>query len=278
MPTEVVAAVLLGALLHAIWNAILKKGGNPSLDAATVAAGAALTAIVLIPFLPKPAPEVWPYILASTCLQTLYFHLLGAAAKAGDLGLVYPVMRGTAPLLAAAASSLVMQEHLSNEMLAGILAISGGVLTLAVDARRGSGRAMAVALLNACVIATYSFVDGLGARVMGHALAYALWISLLPPLPLFLLAAWRRGAPAVRAHIAGHWLGGVLGGGASIASYALALWAMTRVPIATVAALRETSILFAVVIGIVLLGERPSPARLIAAGTIALGALTLKLG
>lgn len=278
MPNEVVAVVLLGALLHASWNAVLKKGGNAAFDAATVALGAAVTSLILLPFVPFPPAAVWPFILASTCLQALYFHLLGEAAKAGDLGLVYPIMRGTAPLLTATVSWLVLNEQLSYEMLAGILAISGGVMTLAVDARATSGKAVLIALLNACVIATYSFVDGLGARTMGHALGYTLWISLFPPVPLLILAGWRRGYPAVAAHIRGHWRGGLFGGAASIAAYALALWAMTKAPIATVAALRETSILFAVAIGVLFLGEKPGHARLFAAGTIAVGALTLKLG
>jgi drug/metabolite transporter (DMT)-like permease len=278
MPSEVVAAVLLGALLHATWNAILKKGGDAGLDAATVALGAAVTALVLLPFVPVPPVRVWPFILASTVLQTLYFHLLGAAARAGDLGLVYPVMRGSAPLIAAAASSAITGEALSFEMLAGILAISGGVLTLAVDARATSGKAVVIALVNAAVIASYSFVDGLGARAMGHALGYTLWISLLPPIPLLALAGWRRGRGAIVGHLRRHWPGGLAAGAASIASYALALWAMTQAPIATVAALRETSILFAVVIGVAFLGEKPSHARLFGAGTIAVGALALKLG
>lgn len=278
MPTEVVAVVLLGAFLHASWNAVLKKGGNAAFDAATVALGAAVTSLILLPFVPFPPAAVWPFILASTCLQALYFHLLGEAAKAGDLGLVYPIMRGTAPLLAAAATWYVFRETLSTEMLAGILAISGGVMTLAVDARGTSGKAVLIALANACVIATYSFVDGYGARTMGHALGYTLWISLFPPVPLLILAGWRRGYPAVADHIRGHWRGGLFGGAASIAAYALALWAMTKAPIATVAALRETSILFAVGIGVVFLGEKPSHARLFAAGTIAVGALVLKLG
>ncbi|MCY1235260.1 hypothetical protein D9M72_478680 [compost metagenome] len=159
----------------------------------------------------------------------------------------------------------------------GILTISVGVLTLAFESRKGGKHAIVLALLNACVIASYTFVDGIGARVSGNAISYTLWMALLPPVLLFAWAFARRGIKPVARHVYKNWWRGLIGGAGSIGAYGLALWAMTKAPVATVAALRETSILFAVVISVVFLKEPVSVWRIAAACVIALGALLLKL-
>ncbi len=159
----------------------------------------------------------------------------------------------------------------------GVLVISAGVLTLAFESRHGSRRAIAYALANAAVIATYTFVDGAGARVSGNAISYTLWMSLLPPILLFGWAIRQRGAAPVWKHVRRNWARGLLGGGGSIASYGLALWAMTKAPVATVAALRETAILFALLISVFILKEKASVWRYVAGGVIACGVLVLKL-
>lgn len=277
MSIDVIALVLLGALLHATWNAIVKAGTDKSLDAAMIALGAGLVGLACLPFVPVPKPEAWPFLLASAVLQFTYFQLVAATYRAGDIGLVYPLMRGVAPLLVATTSGVVLGEHLSLGALAGVLTISAGVLTLAFEARHGSRRAILLALSNAAVIATYTFVDGAGARISGNAISYALWMSLLPPVLLFAWAFWQRGAVPVILHVKYTWKRGLLGGAGSIASYGLALWAMTKAPIATVAALRETAILFALVISVVVLKEKASVWRYIAGAIIAAGVLILKL-
>ncbi|MCG5477701.1 MULTISPECIES: EamA family transporter [Sinorhizobium/Ensifer group] len=277
MPLDVIALVLFGALLHATWNALVKAGAEKSLDAAMVALGAAVVALPFLPLLPLPRPEAWPFILVSAIFQFAYFQLVAASYRAGDIGLVYPLMRGTAPLIVAATSSIVVGEHLTDGALAGILTISAGVLTLALESRKGGRRAIALALLNACVIASYTFIDGIGARVSGNAISYTLWMAPLPPVLLFAWAFMTRGVRSVLGHVRHHWLRGLVGGAGSLGSYGLALWAMTRAPVATVAALRETAILFAVVISVVFLKERVSIWRIAAACVIALGALLLRL-
>ncbi|MDX3928665.1 MAG: DMT family transporter [Shinella sp.] len=278
MPLDVIAFVLLGAALHAIWNAIVKSGSDKSLDAAMIALGAGLVGLAFLPFVPLPNTEALPFILASACLQFAYFQLVAAAYRAGDIGLVYPLMRGVAPLIVASTSGLVLGEHLSAGALTGILVISAGVLTLAFEARHGGRHAILLALANAVVIAGYTFVDGAGARISGNAISYTLWMSLLPPVLLFGWAVSRRGGAAVVNHIRRNWWRGLLGGAGSIASYGLALWAMTRAPVATVAALRETAILFALLISVVVLKEKASIWRYIAGGVIAAGVLVLRLG
>jgi drug/metabolite transporter (DMT)-like permease len=278
LPLDVILLVLFGALLHATWNAIIKAGTDKSLDAALISAGGAVAALPFLAFLPLPNAAAWPFIGVSAILQFAYFQLVAGAYRAGDIGLVYPLMRGCAPLLIAATSSFVLGETLSGGALIGTMTICAGILTLAFEARHGSRHAIMLALINACVIATYTYVDGIGARISGNAISYTLWMSLLPPVLLFAWAISRRGARVVAIHVRVHWWRGLIGGSGSIASYGLALWAMTKAPVATVAALRETSILFALVISVVVLKERASPWRYLAGVIIAMGGLILKLG
>ncbi|WEX78584.1 DMT family transporter [Sinorhizobium numidicum] len=277
MPLDVIVLVLVGALLHATWNALVKAGSEKSLDAAMVALGAAVVALPFLPLMPLPKSEAWPYILVSALFQFVYFQLVAASYRAGDIGLVYPLMRGVAPLIVASTSYTVVGEALTTGAVAGISTICAGVLTLAFESRKGGKHAIMLALCNACVIASYTYVDGIGARVSGNPISYTLWMALLPPVLLFTWAFIRRGIKPVLRHVFHHWWRGLIGGAGSIAAYGLALWAMTKAPVATVAALRETSILFAVVISIVFLKERVSVWRVAAAAIIALGALLLKL-
>jgi drug/metabolite transporter (DMT)-like permease len=269
--------VLLGAALHATWNALVKSGTDKSLDAAMISLGAGMVGLAFLPFVPLPRPEAWPFVLVSAVLQFAYFQLVAAAYKAGDIGLVYPLMRGAAPLLVAMTSGVVLGEHLTPAAMAGVLIISAGVLTLAFESRHGGRRAIVLALANAAVIATYTFVDAAGARASGNAVSYTLWMSLLPPVLLFGFALSQRGAGLVWAHVRRSWARGLIGGAGSIASYGLALWAMTKAPVATVAALRETAILFALLISVFLLKEKASIWRYVAGGVIAAGVLVLKL-
>lgn len=277
MPLDVLFLVLFGAALHATWNALVKSGTDKSLDASMVSLGGGIVGLAFLPLVLPPQPEAWPFILISAVLQFAYFQLVAAAYRAGDIGLVYPLMRGTAPLLVATTSGLVLGEHLTPVAMAGVLVISAGVLTLAFESRHGSRRAIGYALANAAVIATYTFVDGAGARASGNAISYTLWMSLLPPVLLFAWAIRKRGAAPVWKHVRRNWARGLLGGGGSIASYGLALWAMTRAPVATVAALRETAILFALLISVFILKEKASVWRYVAGGVIAAGVLVLKL-
>ncbi|MBX5223876.1 MULTISPECIES: EamA family transporter [unclassified Rhizobium] len=277
MPLDVILLVLFGALLHATWNAIVKAGSDKSLDAALISAGGAVSALPFLAFLPLPQSAAWPFIGASAILQFAYFQLVAAAYRAGDIGLVYPLMRGCAPLLVAATSGVVLRENLSGAALAGTMTISAGVLTLALEARRSSGHAVAFSIANAFVIASYTYVDGVGARLSGNAVSYTLWMSLLPPILLLAWAASQRGSLTVLRHVRRNWWRGLIGGAGSIASYGLALWAMTKAPVATVAALRETSILFALVLSVVVFKEKAGIWRYVAGVVIAIGVLVLKL-
>jgi drug/metabolite transporter (DMT)-like permease len=225
-----------------------------------------------------PHAAAWPFILASVCIHFTYYQLVGAAYRHGDIGLVYPLMRGVAPLIVATTSGTILGEHLSPVMFAGVMFICVGVLTMALDFRHGHGKAIWVALANAVVISGYTYVDGIGARLAGNPISYTIWICILPPIPLFSFAFFMRGVLPVLLHVRLTWRRGLFGGAGSMASYGLALFAMTKAPIAAIAALRETSIFFALIISIFILKEKASPWRYVAGALIAAGALTMKLG
>jgi len=278
MPNDALLAVLLGALLHASWNAAIKSGRDKFLDTVLVATGAGVIAALGLPFLPLPAPESIPYLLTSSVLQLIYFLLVAAAYRTGDMSYAYPLMRGTAVLLVASASSLLIGERLSGWAWIGILSISAGVLALTLLYRRSapSLAPTAFALGNAAIIASYTLVDGIGARLSGQSVAYTLWLSLLTAIPLLAWTAWNRPA-AFAGYFKIRWMVGLGGGFCTLASYGLALWAMTRAPVATTAALREMSILFGMLISAGFLKERVGLSRMAAGAVIALGAAALRL-
>ena len=277
MTPLVFAAVLFGALLHASWNAIVKGGSDKLLTTVLVAAASALIAIVLLPFLPQPARASWPFLLTSAVVQVLYFTLVAAAYRATDMSRAYPLMRGLAPALVALFAAAVLGERLGALAWAGVALICGGVFAMTFAASGAASRkGTLIAVANAAVIATYTLIDGIGVRASGAAAAYAMWLFLLNAIPLVAWALAARPA-AFRAYAARNWRLGLVGGVGNLGSYGLALWAMTRAPVAVVAALRETSILFGLAIAALLLGERVGPARLLAAALIVAGAIGLRL-
>ncbi|WP_065847756.1 EamA family transporter [Sphingobium sp. Ndbn-10] len=277
MSAGIFGIVLVAAALHATWNAIVKGGGDTLLTTVLVTASAALIAIVVLPFLPPPSRASWPFIAASTVFQLGYFVLVARAYRIADMSLAYPLMRGTAPLLVAVVSVAWMGEPLSPRAWLGVGVICAGILSMAAAVPRNASKAgMVLALLNAIVIAGYTLIDGVGVRRSGAPVAYTLWIFLLTGAAL---AAWvlvgRR--EAFRGYIGRNWRLGLIGGAGTISSYGLALWAMTVAPVAVVAALRETSILFGTAISAALLHERVGPARIVAVCIIAAGAAALRL-
>jgi drug/metabolite transporter (DMT)-like permease len=277
MPIGVFAIVLFAAALHASWNAIVKGGGDKLLTTVLVTTSAAVVGAITLPALRQPDAASWPFILASCALQVAYFVLLARTYQVADMSQTYPLMRGTAPLLVAIASVLVLRTHLTATMWVGVGIICLGILGMAAGARRGNRKGVAFALANAVVIAGYTLIDGLGVRRSGAPAAYTLWIFLVSGVPFAAWALRTRGRAALAEYVRRNWHFGLIGGVGSLASYGLALWAMTVAPIAVVAALRETSILFGVIISGLLLKEHVGLARVAAACTIALGAAVLRL-
>lgn len=274
MSLGIFCAVLLAALLHASWNAIVKLGGDKLLTTLLVTGWAAVISALALPWLPLPAAESWPWLAASTLLQTAYYMLVARAYHVADMSLSYPLMRGCAPLLVALAGSVILGEHLPASGWAGIALISTGILCMAGS---GNRRNLQLPLFIAVVIATYTLVDAQGARLSGNALSYTLWLFLLSGLPLPVWALFARRSQLLT-YLRGNWLRSLIGGVGTTTSYAIALWAMTLAPVAIIAALRETSILFALLISAVLLKERISRRRMGAALLMVIGVVALRLG
>jgi drug/metabolite transporter (DMT)-like permease len=269
--------VLLGALLHASWNLLVKARRNTGAAAAIVYVCSGILAALALPFIPGPAPASWPYLAISAVIQFLYGVVLAAAYRTGDLSHAYPLMRGTAPLLVALGSSLLVGERLSPSTWVGVILMSGALLSLIFDARgRGRASSSGLAILNAVLIAAYTMIDGVGARQSAHPVAYSLWLFMLTAVPWFGWIAVRRAAYP-RSELRAEIPAGVLGGACALASYTLAVWAMTRAPIAAVAAVRESSILFGTVLGAAVLRERVTWVRALAVTGLAIGIWIIRM-
>ncbi len=279
MTSIVALAVLLAALLHAAWNAMIKGSADAQLQTAATVGSAGLMAAVCLPWVPFPAPDAWPFIGASVVTHMAYYGLLAAAYRHGDLALTYPLMRGVAPLLATLLGATLLGEWPAPQAGVGVALVSAGVIALGARSpgHTPRGRATGLALANAAVIAAYTLIDGVGARRSGDALGYAAWIFAANAVPCTAWICAVRGREVWR-HLAHHPLPALGGGAASGVAYAICLWAMTAAPIALVAALRETSVLFAAVLGSSLLGERLTWLHWVGVAAVAAGVLATRLG
>ena len=281
MSLEVTFAVLLAALLHASWNAMLKGGTDVLYDTGAIIVGSSVVAVPFLFFLPLPEVASWPYMFASIVAHAAYYYLMINAYRSGELSLVYPLMRGVAPLITALLGVLWLREWPAALSWAGIVLISIGVVALALrpaDAHLWSGHRLAVgfALANAVVIALYTIIDGTGARLAGNPWSYVTWLCVLDGIPFaaYVLATRRR---AFVDALYQRRRNGLIGGAFSVLAYSIALWAMTKAPVALVAALRETSVLFATRFGAYLLKERLTPRRWAGVGAVVVGVVALKM-
>ncbi len=272
-------AVLGAGFLHAGWNALLKSspGGDALLDTATVVAGSSLWGCAVVPFVGAPASAAWPYMAASAVIHFGYYFTLAGAYRTGDLSFAYPLMRGTAPLLVALLGIAWLQELPSLPMALGIVLISLGIVSIAFVQRRKHPRSAAYwAFANAALIAVYTLIDAAGVRTSGNAAGYVSWLIFLEGLPFLIWVVSRRGQAAVR-YLRRNAARGLVGGACSLAAYGIVLWAMTRAPVAAVAALRETSVLFAALLGSLWLKEGFGLPRLAGALSVVIGIAALKL-
>jgi drug/metabolite transporter (DMT)-like permease len=270
-------AVLFAALLHASWNAMIKGGGDVLLDTAVIVTGAGLVAVPFLFVVPLPATGSWPYIGASVAIHIAYYYLMINAYRSGDLSLVYPLMRGVAPLITGLLGVVALRETPGALNWLGMLLISAGVIALALRTvhHSPSGRAVGFALANAAVIAFYTIVDGTGARLAGDAWAYIVWLFVLDAIP-FTAYMLVRHRTAFVAALSERRTRGLVGGALSAGAYAISVWAMTKAPVALVASLRETSVLFATLIGARLLHEKLTPRRWAGVLAVVLGVVALK--
>jgi drug/metabolite transporter (DMT)-like permease len=280
MDTFVFTAVLFAAACHAGWNATIKRTLDPLATTVLISIGAALVSLVAVPFVGLPKTGAWPWVIASIVIHLVYFAALIESYRAGDMGQVYPIARGTAPLLTALASPIFVGERIGILAWIGILLLTGGVILLSLrggrDLAKLDRRALGFALLTALTVCAYSLVDGIGARLAGSAHAYsvALFTGIGPVMVVYALI--RRGSDAMRAW-GRFWATGLTGGALQLGSYGIAIWAMTLAPIAIVAALRETSVLFGALIAVVFLKEPLLANRIVAALMIVAGLIFIRL-
>lgn len=280
MENVVFLAVLFAAACHAGWNALIKVGLDPLSTTTLISIGSGLVALVLLPFVGLPAWGAWPWLVASVAIHLIYFASLIESYRTGDLGQVYPIARGSAPLMTAAATTVIVGERLSLVGWTGILALVAGVLLLSARGGRDLAvvdrRAIGFALFTAITVCGYSVVDGIGARASANPNAYSVCLFIGIALVMVPYALYRDGRDVMPAmHL--YWRRGLAGGALQFLSYGIAIWAMTIVPIAVVAALRETSVLFGAAIAVVLLKEPLRAVRIVAALMIVCGLILIRV-
>ncbi|WP_413458652.1 EamA family transporter [Herbaspirillum huttiense] len=277
MPLPVVLLILLAAFLHASWNALLRNGADRLWSMTVMCLAVAVASLAATPWLPVPLPASWPYGLLSALLHVGYNLFLVRSYRSGELGQTYPIARGSSPLLVTLGAALLAGETPGPAALLGIGLVSGGILALASRGRRVALSGLRYALGTGCFIAAYSVVDGLGVRLSGSPMAYTAWMcagwGLLMPA---VFMAWRGPRalwqpPASAATCATAFTGGLV----SLLAYGIVIQAMALAPMGAVSALRETSVLFAAVIGRLFLGETLTWPRMLACAAIAAGTVLI---
>jgi drug/metabolite transporter (DMT)-like permease len=282
MDSFVFTAVLFAAACHAGWNAAIKTGLDPLASTVLITTGAGIVSLALMPFAGLPPAAAWPWVIASVVIHLFYFIGLSEAYQAGDLGQVYPLARGSAPLMTAGATTLLLGEKLNALGWIGIVTLATGVLLLSLRGGRSGAerhldrRAILFALFTAVTICLYSVVDGIGGRSAGDPHPYTLAMFVGNALIVAVYFLGRRGITAF-GPLPKLWPVGLFGGSLQLLSYGIVIWAMTKAPIAPVAALRETSVLFGAVLAFFLLREPLKPARIAAALMIVCGLVLIRL-
>ncbi|HYJ82769.1 MAG TPA: EamA family transporter [Allosphingosinicella sp.] len=275
MSLAVFLAILVAAALHAGWNALVKTGLDRFSSILILGLAQGGIALVLLPFFGLPPGPAWPWVLAGSALHSGYKLALIRAYGHGDLSQIYPLSRGSAPLIVAVAGALFLGETMDMERTAAVAAIAGGIMLMA--GRGGLTRAgLFWALATAGFTAAYTLADGIGARVAGSASSFILTMIVLDGAIMLAWGLAARGRAGIAAMLPA-WRPGVAAGAMSLGAYWIAVWAFTKAPLAMVAALRETSVLFAMLIAAFWLKERPAPRRWAAAGLILAGVVLMRV-
>jgi drug/metabolite transporter (DMT)-like permease len=274
MPIHIVSLVLFAALLHASWNALLRGGADRLWSMTIMCIAIAVTCVVAAAFMVPPAAASWGYAVLSAVLHVGYNLFLVRSYRVGDLGQVYPISRGSSPALIALGAAVFAGESIAPGVLLGIALVSGGIISLAFRGRKLSVPSLPYALGTGCFIAAYSVVDGIGARLSGAPLAYTVWMCamwgvLMPMVYIGLRDA--RSLFSVRPGIFSAAAGGLV----SLLAYGIVIYAMNEAPLGAVSALRETSVLFAALIGSIFLGEKLTTRRILACAVIVCGTIII---
>ncbi len=280
MTPAVTLAVLVAAACHASWNAIVRTRGDKLVSITLVVAGAGLLAFPGLFFVPILPAAAWPFLVTSAIVHVGYNTSLALAYHHGELTKVYPLVRGSAPLLTLAISLLALHEAVGPGEIAGIIVLAVGIMLLALDggsrAIRAAPQVFLYAAATSLCITVYTLSDGLGARASGNANDYVIWLFVLDALPMLALVFIAK-RQAFLAAVGDNWIVGLAGGALSLGAYWIVIWAMTVAPIPIVAALRETSILFALLIGMLFVGERVTKVRAVSILLVVAGLALMRL-
>ena len=272
MSFEIILLILVAALLHASWNAVIKGGSNKLYETGLTCFGGGVGVLFIVPFLPFPALESLKFLAGSCTVHIAYYLCIAVAYRSVDMSFAYTIMRGTAPLL----TSLFMLLSGHEMPLAGwlgILCLCAGVLTLTCDNIKNGRFQLKGALAavgTAVVIMGYTLFDGYGAQASGNPISYVCWLYVINTFPINLILLIRQRKTYIP-YFRTRWKHGLFGGLCSLGSYGVALWAMTKAPIAMVAALRETSVIFGMLLAVFFLGEKFSIVKLLAVVLVATG-------
>lgn len=279
MSTTVFAAVIFAALLHALWNALIKGVDDTHLSMIALQLGSLPIAIGALFFVPSPLAESWPFLAAAVLLHFGYNLFLLLSYRVGDFTQVYPIARGSAPLLVAGVSVLFLDVSLKPLELIAVFLIAAGILSISLvrhsDGERNFSAAV-LALVTGCFVAAYSLVDGFGVRVAGTAIGFYCWVSILNSILFTVYIRIARpglisAIPTKASHVF------FIGGNATFVAFSIVLWAFTQEPIALVTALRETSIVFAMLLGVFFLKEKLDLAKVCSTAATLSGAALLRL-
>lgn len=270
MPTHIVILVLFAALLHASWNALLRGGADRLWSMTVMCIAIAITCAIAAVFMPIPAAASWGYAVLSALLHVGYNLFLVRSYRVAELGQVYPISRGSSPALITLGAAVFAGERIAPGQLLGVALVCGGIISLAFSGRRLSVPSLPYALGTGCFIAAYSVVDGIGARLSGAPLAYTVWMCALWGVMMPAVYIGLRDARSLFTLRPGT-LAAVVGGLVSLLAYAIVIYAMNEAPLGAVSALRETSVLFAALIGYLFLGEALSVRRILACMVIVSG-------
>ena len=280
----VFSSILLAALMHAGWNILLKSGSDKTLEIAIANFMAAILSLFLLFHYGLPEQKSYLFIFLSLALHLVYFFLVASAYRFGDLNLTYPIMRGLAPILTLLFGFVFLNEHISTGVTIGIFLVSAGVILLGLRITNSSEnhtKALIFALTNSLVIALYTLVDGYGVRLNSNAWSYVGLLMFLHGCVFLTLVIWQRRHQGLLfgslSYLKTRWPYPLIGGGCIIGSYSIALWAMTQVPISLVAALRETSVLFAFLFGVLYLKESLYPQRILGILGVCLGLICIRM-
>lgn len=278
MPSNALyALVLVAALAHASWNAMVKSSSDRLLMLASIRFVGLLAGVVVAGLVPLPSVESIPFLLAAAGVHYLYYALMLNAYRVGDMSQVYPIARGIAPVLVAVLATLFAGELLGPLAALAVLFISVGIFLLAWFGRTLNREAVCFALLTGVAIAGYSFLSGLGIRKSQSLLGYMAWLEIATGVGMVSVAYVRR-KTVLLAFARTQWQSGLMAGLLSVAGYAISLWAMSVLALAPVVALRETSVVFAAIIGAVFLRERFAARRVAAAALVFAGIVLLGIG